>query len=197
MDLVQLCGDDLDHIGLVTSETMMTGQYDLLLYTLARFTGAHEVVELGVWKGQTAGFLAKAMRLNNGMCYGVDVGEYKEEALAHIERLGLSRWFTYVQGDSAEVGRNWDRGRINFVFVDASHDYDHVKADVEAWWPLLRIGGYMVIHDILSYKDGAGLVGSEIAAGKAPFESWRCFVLPLYWERGALIVSKLGEPDQE
>lgn len=196
MEQAQLCGDDFDHLALLTSETMMAGQFDQFIYCLTRFTGAREVVELGVWKGQTAAFLAKAMKHNGGMCYGVDVGEYQTEAMAHIERLQLSRWFTYIRGDSAEVGRTWKRGRVNFVFVDAGHDYDHVRADVEAWWPHLRVGGYMAIHDIVS-RDGAGRVASEITTGKAPFDTWQCLVLPLYWEHGALVVTKLGESHRE
>lgn len=33
------------------------------------------------------------------------------------------------------------------VFIDALHDYDSVKQDISLWWPLVREGGYLVLHD--------------------------------------------------
>lgn len=33
------------------------------------------------------------------------------------------------------------------VFIDALHDYESVKQDIELWWPLVRPGGYIVLHD--------------------------------------------------
>jgi hypothetical protein len=62
-------------------------------------------------------------------------------------------------GDRSEIwratsveaaGRVPDRS-LDFVYIDARHDYDSVLEDLEAWFPKLRPGGLMAGHD---YADG-------------------------------------------
>lgn len=38
-------------------------------------------------------------------------------------------------------------GSLDFVYIDAAHDYDNVKADLEAWTPKVRQGGIVAGHD--------------------------------------------------
>jgi predicted O-methyltransferase YrrM len=36
---------------------------------------------------------------------------------------------------------------IDMVFIDAGHDYQSCKQDIELWWPRVREGGYLCGHD--------------------------------------------------
>ncbi len=51
--------------------------------------------------------------------------------------------------DAAQLIR--DRS-LDFVFIDGSHQYEHVKRDIELWEPKVRVGGLLMGHDY----DGAG-----------------------------------------
>lgn len=35
----------------------------------------------------------------------------------------------------------------DLIFIDALHDYEHVKQDIALWWPKVRIGGICAFHD--------------------------------------------------
>lgn len=47
---------------------------------------------------------------------------------------------------SWNVARSWTHP-LGLVFVDGDHRYEAVKRDVECWLPMLREGGFMILHD--------------------------------------------------
>lgn len=36
---------------------------------------------------------------------------------------------------------------LDFVFIDADHDYEYVKKDIDAWFPKVKKGGILAGHD--------------------------------------------------
>ena len=53
---------------------------------------------------------------------------------------------------------------FDFIYLDARHDYEGIKEDLEAWWPLLKKGGLYAGHDFV--EDGTnknGLFGVQKA----------------------------------
>lgn len=52
-----------------------------------------------------------------------------------------------VQTTSLKAAQNYMDSSLDFVFIDASHDYENVRADIRAWRPKVKPGGFIGGHD--------------------------------------------------
>ena len=48
---------------------------------------------------------------------------------------------------SQEASQRFDLLSLDFVYIDASHDYDSVKNDISVWLPKVKVGGMIGGHD--------------------------------------------------
>ena len=48
---------------------------------------------------------------------------------------------------STEASKKFEKESIDFIYVDARHDYCGVKEDLEHYWPILKPGGIIAGHD--------------------------------------------------
>ena len=48
---------------------------------------------------------------------------------------------------SKEASETIDDGSIDIIYIDASHDYESAKEDIELWFPKVKKGGMLVGHD--------------------------------------------------
>lgn len=70
----------------------------------------------------------------------------------------LMRYFPYlkvVRMPSIRAAKMFWKNYFDLVYIDGDHRYDAVKADIEAWLPLVRKGGIIAGHDYL-FRDGKG-----------------------------------------
>ena len=55
-----------------------------------------------------------------------------------------------LRKESLQAVKDFEDGSLDWVFIDANHAYDSVKADMNAWWPKVRPGGLFSGHDYLN-----------------------------------------------
>lgn len=121
-------------------------------------------VEVGTWKGRSA--LATALGLPTGgrmLCVDHLLGNpecdlYRRPELSYKLRESLKNvadlvWklrpdvsFHFQEADSKLAAR-MSMEPCDVVFIDASHDHENVKRDVNEWLPKLKPGGLMCGHD--------------------------------------------------
>ena len=59
----------------------------------------------------------------------------------------LEDYYSAVRMSSVDASKTYKNESLDFVFIDASHEYESVKEDIEAWFPKIKRGGYLAGHD--------------------------------------------------
>jgi hypothetical protein len=121
------------------------------------------VIELGCYEGKTSVELA---RNTTGTVYSVDtcppgrLGVCYGELIAKIHRRRRrAANLRFVKAASAEAARSFE-GMLDIGFIDADHSYEGVKLDWEGWFPKVRKGGVIALHDSKEAASSPGRKGS-------------------------------------
>lgn len=126
------------------------------------------VVEIGSWKGKSSSVIAAGLRGKQNarlFCldpFGIDENpEYQEryysslletenDVLAvfkrNLQQCGVASIATPIKGYSFEIIDGWTTP-IDFLFIDANHEYEAVLRDFVLWSPLVKVGGIVALHD--------------------------------------------------
>lgn len=132
----------------------LTREWGLLrsLYKLGFKYGA----EVGVYEGL---FSARICRMNPQMkLYCIDSWEnYPEYQDYHLSNLAeayitsqkrLESYNTEIIKDySMNAVQKFADGELDFVYIDAAHDFNHVYEDIREWSKKVRSGGIIAGHD--------------------------------------------------
>jgi predicted O-methyltransferase YrrM len=176
--------------GLIPPRTMHSDAEGKLLSLLAR--GARRVVEIGVYEGSSAlvfcGALGRRAELHLIDPFVDESGWALPSGWSAVPTASrLAVWRGARHGGPAirwhiarsqHVGRRWDGGEVDLVFVDGDHSPEGCRADWDAWHRHVAPGGAMAFHDArLGQPQGGGSPGptvvvDELFRGPRPPEGW-------------------------
>ncbi len=123
----------------------------LLAHLAMQAPAGGEIVEIGAWKGRTTAWLVEGSQLRPQPLPVTSIdphafgswNEYRQTlAQFKLEHRGL----TPIRDSSAQVGRGWSRP-ISLLWIDGSHDYADVLADIKLFVPHVILGGWIVFDD--------------------------------------------------
>ena len=116
------------------------------------------IVELGVLFGETSAKFCKANP--NVPVYGIDPiipDSMNSDLIGSTERIrentGHFLNYHFIQNYSFEVIKTFIH-QFDYLFIDASHEYGHVKKDFEDWFSNLLPGGLVSLHDSAANRGG-------------------------------------------
>lgn len=120
-------------------------------------------VEVGVYKGRSAAFMAVEI-INSGKdirfdCvdpwdgraepgHGYRAGDHTYDAFIARMSPVIDR-IRPVKLSSVDASVTYPDESLDFVFIDATHTYDALKEDINAWLPKIKHGGILAGHDYL------------------------------------------------
>lgn len=176
---------------------------DLYSRVVSQFPSGSHFVEIGVWKGKSASYMAVEI-LNSKKKIQFDCIDTWEGSEEHLDVGGEAfepnlltnkdwLWESFLSNISAvktvinpirkhslEAVDLYGDNSLDFVFIDAAHDYENVTKDIQAWFPKVKDGGIIAGHDYTW--------GPEVK--KAADDFFGAKGLPVMEEEGCWIVNK-------
>lgn len=140
---------------------------DFAHYAQTYFYKTGAAVEVGTFDGR---FSAHNLNMWQGKYYMVDTWQHREDGTTDKNDTDGQYWAGVMQAAydatvfagkrrdlirdySVNAARQFSNGELDWIFIDAGHDYENAKADLAAWWPKLRKGGLFSGDDFGFYKD--------------------------------------------
>lgn len=131
--------------------------------------GSH-FVEVGCWKGRSASYMGvEILNSNKKIKFDcIDTWEGSEEHLNpnsfhfNKELLEDKDWLyniflknvepikkivNPIRQDSISASKKYTENQLDFVFIDAAHDYESVLNDISNWYPKVKDGSILSGHD--------------------------------------------------
>lgn len=122
-------------------------------------------VELGSLRGASGSFMAVEIA-NSGKAIDFHCVDHWLDESVYQEFLKntkpVSAYMASHRLESGEAAKLFEPESIDFLFIDAGHDYHEVKRDIDLWLPLMKPNGIISGHDY--QMDSPGVIQAVIEA---------------------------------
>jgi len=117
-------------------------------------------VEVGAWKGRSTSCLAVeiANSKKDITLYVVDIWNDQSEPQLYEKFIKnmkpVEEYFIPIKLTSVEASKKFKNNSLDFVFLDASLDYEGYKKDISSWKPKIKKGGLLAGHNYYPEDQG-------------------------------------------
>lgn len=117
------------------------------------------------WKGSSAEPLYKGIMEEHG-------GDLYPAWRVSMKIHGLLTLVIPLKMPSLEAAEHFEDESLDFVFLDAGHDYQSISADIDAWLPKVIPGGTLAGHDYERYFEAVVKAVDERFAVRVDNKTW-------------------------
>jgi len=115
---------------------------------------------VGVVDFVDAGFDMNAQD-GSGKSWG-GVGWWKKcDPKKYFGKFGLAEYIKLYVMKSGEFNKKDREAKYGYVYIDGDHSYGGVKLDFGMFWPQVKKGGFLAIHDIKSPDSDGNVYGTR------------------------------------
>jgi len=140
-------------------------ELDFLYNQMLQLHSDSVIIEIGCWKGRSSHAIASGIRDSGRgqLLYSIDTFEgavtnptqrkraTEEDVMAEFTKNMIEFDNHVIVGDSADSAKQFNDNSVDWLFLDANHDYEYASKDIDEWLPKIKPGGIFCGHD---YKDG-------------------------------------------
>ncbi|MCX6793398.1 MAG: class I SAM-dependent methyltransferase [Candidatus Falkowbacteria bacterium] len=120
-----------------------------VLKYLVKLTDAKNILEVGTSAGYAALHLAAGAIKNNGKVFTIELNPEKIKLAKEVFTKAKTNKITLLEGEASEIIADWDKGVLDFVFLDA--DKENYGKYFEQLIPLMKVGGIIVADNVNDY----------------------------------------------
>jgi hypothetical protein len=188
----------MEHFYQTVGEDCMDFQ-ELYSNMVEHFTDGSHFVEVGSWKGRSASYMGveiynseKQIKFDCVDTWLGSVEHHDKNSPFFVQELIDDKdWLYYqflnntrpvcdiinpIRLSSLDAVNQYPNRSLDFVFIDASHEYNDVKKDILSWYPKIKKGGFIAGHDYTTF-DGVKQAVNELLIDK----KMNCSLIKSYW----------------
>lgn len=115
----------------------------MTLFSIALGSKSKNIIELGVRNGDTTLPLLMAAKLNGGKVFSVDINDTNFDCPKEYKE----NW-VFTKSNATEFLEKF-KERIDFIYIDDWHSYEHVKAELEILDKIVSPNTVILLHDLM------------------------------------------------
>lgn len=126
------------------------------LASLVKMSKYKTILEVGVFEGETAQHLIKAIP-KGGQYVGIDINDYRTDATKLYMAEG-GKSIDFILGNSHDELGKLPSNHFDLIFVDGDHSWASILLEFKLVEKLVSRGGVIVYHDTIHLEDPKKLV---------------------------------------